>query len=164
MRSEVTDSHVNAIKEQTPSILWPQTHPSIKKESQKRLGSTLMVAVFLSFHMEKKGESKSKPLLTFSAVWPAMTRLRPVCGSACHLTADSQRSAFVFTNFTPLTEGALTSALLHEGVWPWPDTAQYKSCIKDRVMGVEAKLKAQPQSLRRLFFKLQIYAWVCNGT
>lgn len=29
-----------------------------------------------------------------------------MCGSACHLVADSQRSAFVFTSFTPLTEGA----------------------------------------------------------
>lgn len=48
----------------------------------------------------------NKPLLTFSTAWLAVTCLQLVCGSACHLGADSQRSAFVFTIFTPSTEGA----------------------------------------------------------
>lgn len=77
-----------------------------------------MVNAFLSFHTEKKGESKSNLPLTFSTAWPAMTRLQPVGGSACHLTADSKHSAFVFTNITPLTEGASLAPFNTEGSDP----------------------------------------------
>lgn len=77
-----------------------------------------MVNAFLSIHTKKKGASKCNLPLTFNTAWPAVTRLQPVGGSACHLTADSKHSAFVFTNFTPLTEGASLAPFDMEGSDP----------------------------------------------
>lgn len=95
-----------------------------------------MITVLLSFHIVKKKEVKSEPLLTFSAAWPAVTRLQLVWSSACHLTADSQSSTFVYTIFTPLTEGTSLAPDDMKGSDPQlvPHGVLHKgqgSCIKD---------------------------------